>query len=183
MAQDFELTPEQFDLLKAYFDKLQQYSYLKVKIVKFHMLSTLVNATSTGRREELSQVNEADIVRTLTLMDELNGNRGLFNFANFCDYLNLFMASKKNLKNKLKTIIKAKRIFFTKSSASHDVDEFISLEDAELISNFLTKFYDAQENNKFFQNQRDQSSVNLDEFLEKLTSHLEEHVFLKKYND
>ncbi len=189
-AKDFNLKQEQFDLIKSYFDNLQQYSYLKIKLVKQHMLESIIN--NPNRREAIgSQVNEEDVNRTLNLIDY--DKDGLFNFENFCDYLNLFLANKTNLKEKLKTIIRAKRLFFTSKhqNQKNTIDEALSIEETKQIEDFLHLFYkidpilNDKESNQInlfsFDGQTEKNvTINLDEFIVLMSKRLEDHLFLQK---
>jgi hypothetical protein len=155
-AKDFNLKQEQFDLIKSYFDNLQQYSYLKIKLVKQHMLESIIN--NPNRREAIgSQVNEEDVNRTLNLIDY--DKDGLFNFENFCDYLNLFLANKANLKEKLTTLIRAKRLFFTSQHQNQKnlANEALSMEETKQIEDFLHLFYKIDP----ILNDKDSNQINL----------------------
>ena len=183
-AKDFSLGQEQFDLIKSFFDKLQQYSYLKVKLVKQHMLASIINNEERRKTNSFTpQMNEDDVTRTLNLIDF--DKDGLFNFENFCDYLNLFLANRDNLKEKLKSVIKAKRIFFESSSKSNiqnATSSFLSKEEIKQIVTFLDIFYNnshSSENDAgFFPFDIDQSN-DLDEFICLLSKRIEAHLFLQ----
>ena len=184
-AKDFSLGQEQFDLIKSFFDKLQQYSYLKVKLVKQHMLASIVNNEERRKTHTFTpQINEDDVTRTLNLIDF--DKDGLFNFENFCDYLNLFLANRENLKEKLKTVIKAKRIFLessTKSKTQH-ATSFLSKEEIKQIVTFLDIFYNnnnhsSEKDAEFFSFDIIDQPNDLDEFICLLSKRIEEHLFLQ----
>ena len=183
-AKDFSLDQEQFDLIKTFFDKLQQYSYLKVKLVKEHMLASIINNSERRQTDVFtSQMNEEDVTRTLNLIDF--DKDGLFNFENFCDYLNLFLANRRNLKEKLKAIINAKRLFFASQTRIDNNNEnqnsigSLGLEEIKQIVDFLDLFYNSKNQTDLFSFENNNQPIDLDEFLSLMTKRIEEHLFLR----
>lgn len=168
-ADEFNLKPAQFNLIKLYFDKLQQYSYLKVKLVKAHILNSIVN--NPNRANLINPPTNEDVDRTLNLID--SNKSGLFTFANFCDYLNLFLANKSNLKAKLKTIIQAKRCFFNIEQNDHPESEHLTLEEMEQTISFLNQFYQA--NLEF-----SPESKTTDQFIDHIVTNLALNLFVRK---
>ena len=170
---DYNLKENQYFLIKDFFDT---YSIGDDELIDRNLFQNhLIKYSQNKARIEL-KANEADIIHSLEVID--SDSNYFIDFNEFLDYLTLFFASKLNLKKKLISVLNGHQY-------SHATSGYLNMDEAKFNFEFLTKFYNIQQDVNFFdlnlekQVEDEEEDISYSKFADLIYPYLEPYLYVR----
>ena len=126
-VHDYQLTDEQYQLIKEYFNRFQKDDLIPKSLLKGHLLQVLSNKKKVVAKE-------ADIANALDVIDVDSND---LDFDEFIDFMTLFFASKFNLKNRITNVLNGHQFTHAKHGS-------LTPDEADKYQTFLIKFFNSK---------------------------------------
>jgi hypothetical protein len=152
---NFNLSKNQFDLIKSYFDDNQMDKNIKIAVL-------LDDILEHAKHHEAFKATRSDLYNCLKLID--TDNDGFIDFNDIIEFLTLTFISKHNFKKKILSILNSRkfshqRIGYLNQNEAYDFLQFLKKyfpsKDRNLKKNFTKKLNSTNTNDKYDGNEDD----------------------------